>query len=241
MKSLGVIPARLESSRLPGKVLLDICGKPMIQHVWEKAICSQLDDVIIATDSNEVVDVAKDFGANVFLTSSNHTSGTSRLVELSQSIKSDLYINIQGDEPLISPQLINDLIQARKLCSSRNIFTAANSACTEEEYLSPNVVKLITDVNMDAIYFSRSPIPYYRNENSKFSPLKHIGIYGYTFDGLQYYKSFGESLLETVESLEQLRFIENGQKIRVITTEYESIGVDTEDDLLRVRYLLDSK
>ncbi|WP_179232756.1 3-deoxy-manno-octulosonate cytidylyltransferase [Paenibacillus rigui] len=240
MKSIGVIPARIESSRLPRKVLLDICGKPMIQHVWEKAISSDLDDVIIASDSQEVIETAKNFGANVYLTSQDHQSGTSRLVELSENIKSDLYINIQGDEPLISPYIINELIQARKSCDSRKVFTAANQNCTDEDYLSPYVVKVVTDNIMDALYFSRAPIPYFRNRTGSIRPLKHIGIYGYTYEGLQCYKSSGPSLLEEAESLEQLRFLENGEKIRVILTQYESIGVDTKEDLTRVRQILGS-
>lgn len=238
MKTIGVIPARLESTRLPRKPLLDICGKPMIQHVWERTIESKLDEVIIATDSEEIYQSARLFGASVVMTSPEHDSGTSRLVELSSKLKADFYVNIQGDEPLISSTLINDLIYSWRLNSERMVYTAANPTITDEEYISPNVVKVVTDTMMDALYFSRAPIPYFRNNETSVKAMKHIGIYGYTTAGLDFYKERGPGPLEKTELLEQLRFLEYGNKIRVILTEYESIGVDTMDDLLRVRKII---
>ena len=240
MKTIGVIPARLESTRLPRKVLLDICGKPMIQHVWERAIQADFDEVIIATDSDEIIEIARRFGAKVQKTNSNHINGTGRLVELTSNNKADLYVNIQGDEPLISPLLINDLIRSWEKNPDRNVFTAANPNVTEQEYTSPNVVKVVLDQLSDALYFSRAAIPYFRNRTGA-TALKHIGLYGYTLEALDFYRNSKPGVLEITESLEQLRFIEYGMKIKVILTNYESMGVDTSEDLISVRRIFSEK
>jgi 3-deoxy-manno-octulosonate cytidylyltransferase (CMP-KDO synthetase) len=237
MRIIGVIPARLESTRLPRKALLEINNKPMLQYVWEQSIKSNLDEVIIATDSSEIYSTAIGFGANAVMTSKNHLNGTSRLIEVSSNYPADLYINIQGDEPLISPNLINQLGSEWVRNSDRNVITAANPNCSEIEYHSPNVVKVVTDRNNDALYFSRAPIPFIR-ERDHVSAKKHIGIYGYTPLGLEVYQSSVRGALEITESLEQLRFLECGEKIKVILTEYESIGVDTLEDLIKVREII---
>ncbi|MCG7217128.1 3-deoxy-manno-octulosonate cytidylyltransferase [Paenibacillus mucilaginosus] len=238
MKTLGIIPARLESTRLPGKALLDIGGKPMIQRVWEQAVKSGLDEVVIATDSEKIYNAALQFGAAAYMTSPHHVSGTGRLAELAEQIKADFYVNIQGDEPFISPEVINGLVEEWRRDSTRDVYTAANPNISQDDFLSPNVVKVVTNLSRDALYFSRSPIPHFREQNTGVQPYKHIGIYGFTAKGLELYKILPAGMLEKTESLEQLRFLENGEKIRVFLTGYESIGVDTEDDLLKVRNML---
>lgn len=243
MNIIGIIPARLESTRLNRKLLVDIHGKPMIQHVWERTRKANLNKVIVATDSKEIYDVCKGFGADVEYTSKSHISGTGRLGEISSKYNADFYVNIQGDEPLISFYVINELIELMKSNSKRDIYTIATELFMEEEYYDSNIVKVVLDNNRDALYFSRSPIPYYRDGIGSNKPLsyKHIGIYGYTPKALDFYSTSNEGTLERLEKLEQLRFIENGYKIRVLLTKYESIGVDTTDDLKKVRNLIEKE
>jgi len=249
MNCIVIIPARLGSSRLPGKVLLDICGKPMIQHVYEKAIqAKNIKDVYIATDSLEVLEACKVFTSHVIMTSDKHESGTDRLAEAVEKVECDYIINVQGDEPLMDPELIEKLASALKT-GDVEMVSAMHKIETTAELKSPNAVKVTVDKKKHALYFSRSIIPHHRDEWETLlnhhvtipSPLvffKHIGIYGYTKEFLSEYSKMEQTYLEKLEKLEQLRVLENGHKIKMIETEYEPVGVDTQEDLQRVRDLI---
>ena len=249
MNCIVIIPARLGSSRLPGKVILDICGKPMIQHVYERAKeAKNIKEVYIATDSSKVVEACSAFTSNVIMTSYKHESGTDRLAEAIDKVECDNIINVQGDEPLMDPQLIDDLASALN-SSDIEMVSAMHKIETTAELKSPNAVKVTVDKNKNALYFSRSIIPHHRDEWETLlnhhktipSPLvffKHIGIYGYTKGFLSEYSKMEQTYLEKLEKLEQLRVLENGHKIKMIETEYEPVGVDTQEDLQRVIDLL---
>ena len=241
MKFLGVIPARYESTRLPRKPLKDICGYPMIEWVYKRALKSNLDKVIIATDSQEVYDAVQKFGGEVILTSKNHINGTSRIAEVCQKITDyDVVINIQGDEPLIEAEMINSLIDSFKQEKDLKMSTLKHKLIKKEDIENPNFVKVVTDKKDYAIYFSRSVIPYPRNENLDIY-YKHVGIYGYKRDFVLEYSNLESTPLENSESLEQLRVLENGYKIKVLETKFEVIGVDTQDELEKVRLHIKEK
>ncbi len=223
-KILAVIPARYESSRFPGKPLADIAGKTMIHRVYERV--SGLDcfeQVIVATDDERIYSEVESFGGKVVMTG-ECSCGTERVYEAVKDIDADIVINIQGDEPLIKQEMIMDLVFAFE-DESVQMATLKKRIVSQREVEAPNVVKVITDCNDDAIYFSRYTVPYNR-DNQLVDYYKHIGIYGYTKTFLAKYVSLPESFLEKTEKLEQLRAIENGYKIRVKETKYESIGVD---------------
>lgn len=249
MSTVVIIPARLNSSRLPGKVLLDICGKPMIQHVFETAKKAlHVKDVYISTDSEKVKKACETFTSNVIMTSTTHESGTDRLAEAIKSIECDNIINVQGDEPLIDPELISQLANVLESKESEMV-SAMHKITTVEELKSPNTVKVTVDNHSNALYFSRSIIPHHRDnwdvllnhhttipEPLKF--FKHIGIYGYTKEFLQNYAGMEQTYLEKLEKLEQLRVLENGFKIKMIETEYVPVGVDVQEDLEQVRKIV---
>ncbi|MCJ8342259.1 MAG: 3-deoxy-manno-octulosonate cytidylyltransferase [Cetobacterium sp.] len=235
MKFLGVIPARYASTRLRGKPLMDICGHTMIEWVYKRALKSNLDKVIIATDEEEIFNEVKKFGGEVILTSKEHENGTSRIGEVCEKITDyDVIINIQGDEPLIEPSMINSLIEAFEKEPELLMGTLKHKLTNWEEINNPNTVKVITDKNDYGIYFSRSPIPYPRHENMNLY-YKHIGIYGYKREFVLEYVKMDSTPLENSESLEQLRVLENGYKIKVLETDKKIIGVDTEEELNKVR------
>ncbi|MGL5088059.1 MAG: 3-deoxy-manno-octulosonate cytidylyltransferase [Cetobacterium sp.] len=235
MKFLGVIPARYESTRLPNKPLKDICGHTMIEWVYKRALKSNLDKVIVATDSVEVFDEVKSFGGDVILTSKNHLNGTSRIAEVCEKITNyDVIINIQGDEPLIEGDMINSLIGIFKEEEKLQMATLKHKLLKKNDIENPNFVKVVTDKKDYAIYFSRSVIPYPRNENWDIY-FKHVGIYGYKREFVLEYSKLESTPLENSESLEQLRVLENGYKIKVLETPYEIIGVDTQAELDKVR------
>lgn len=235
MKFLGVIPARYESSRLPKKPLKDICGYPMIEWVYKRALKSNLDKVIVATDSKEVYEAVKKFGGDVILTREDHLNGTSRIAEVCEKITDfDVIINIQGDEPLIEKDMINSLIDSFKVEKDLKMSTLKHKLHSWEDIENPNFVKVVTDKNDYAIYFSRSVIPYPRNKNIE-NYFKHVGIYGYKRDFVLDYFKMESTPLENSESLEQLRVLENGYKIKVLETNFEVIGVDTQEELEKVR------
>lgn len=241
INAVGIIPARFGSSRLEGKPILDICGKPMIQHVYERVKRSRyLHRAIIATDDKRILDRVADFGGEAVLTGKHHTSGTERVWEVAEYLDYDIIVNIQGDEPLIEPQVIDNLIEA--ISSSGDTDVAVYTFCSKifdrEDLYNPNIVKVVFDYNHIALYFSRLPIPY-RWDNT-ISHFKHIGIYGYTKTALKQFCSMPQSPLEQAEHLEQLRIIENTGKIKVLYTEYSGLGVDTIEDLEKVRRLLAS-
>ena len=244
-KILGVIPARLASSRFPGKVLAQIASKPMLQHVYERASRSRyITTIIVATDDRNVFDVARNFGARVRMTRSDHLSGTDRVAEVASAENCDIVVNIQGDEPLIDPDAIDAAILPMVHDSEIQMATLKKRIVDPREIADPNVVKVITDLAGDAIYFSRLPIPYQRDAGVPGSRavapyFKHIGMYLYQRDFLLGYSALPVGPLEQMERLEQLRALENGLKIRVVETDYESIGVDTPEDLERVATLFD--
>ncbi|MGL4867392.1 MAG: 3-deoxy-manno-octulosonate cytidylyltransferase [Cetobacterium sp.] len=240
MKFLGVIPARYESTRLPKKPLKDICGYPMIEWVYKRALKSKLDKVIVATDSKEVFDAVKTFGGEVILTDKNHINGTSRIAEVCERVTEyDVVINIQGDEPLIEADMINSLIDIFKAENNLKMATLKHKLINKEDIENPNYVKVVTDKKNYAIYFSRSVIPYPRVENKDIY-FKHVGIYGYKREFVLEYSKMESTPLENSESLEQLRVLENGYKIKVLETPYEIIGVDTQAELDKVReYILE--
>ena len=241
MKFLGVIPARYESTRLPQKPLKDICGHSMIEWVYKRALKSNLDKVIIATDSQEVMDEVKSFGGEVILTDKGHLNGTSRIAEVCEKITDyNIIINIQGDEPLIEPDMINSLIEVFKEEQDLKMATLKHKLYNKEDIENPNFVKVVTDKNNYALYFSRSVIPYPRNENLDIY-FKHVGIYGYKREFVLEYSQLESTSLENSESLEQLRVLENGYKIKVLETPFEIVGVDTQEELEKVRNYITEK
>jgi 3-deoxy-manno-octulosonate cytidylyltransferase (CMP-KDO synthetase) len=241
MNVIGVIPARYSSVRFEGKVLADIGGKPMIQHVWERAKQSLLlDDLIIACDDKRVAEAAAGFGAKTVLTSTGHASGTDRIIEVVNPLDVKVIINIQGDEPLIHPIMIDTVAQALLDSKSLSMATLIKKIEDEQEKNDPHVVKVVVDKDNFALYFSRSLIPYHA-QNSKADQVtyyKHIGLYGYTKDFLFIYKNLPVSNLESIECLEQLRVLHNGYRIKALETKYDTVGVDTPEDLEKVRCIL---
>lgn len=241
-KTAIIIPARYNSKRLQGKPLIKVCNKPIIQWVWERAIqVKSADTVIIATDNQEIYDTAKEFGANVEMTSENHKCGSDRIVEVAQKYPEFSYIvNIQGDEPMINTDCVEEVIKQIKENQDADIATLLAPINEDDDLEDPNMVKCVTDKNGYAMYFSRSKIPYERNFNiAKF--YKHIGIYAYKRDSLFKMTQFEQPEIEQAESLEQLRALYNGMKIKTSVVEYNSIGIDTIEDLNSFRKLVENK
>ena len=232
MKVLCVIPARYASTRLPGKPLALIAGKPMIQHVYERACHAVLpQEVVVATDSKIVADAVKEFGGKVMMTSPDHPSGTDRLAEVALSYPDiDVIVNVQGDEPMIPPEVIDRLAQAFADDNDLKMATL-KTLMGEEDYNNPNAVKVVTDQNGYALYFSRSLLPYPRNRKADFKVYKHVGIYAYRRSFLLSYAAYEPTPLEQIEGLEQLRVLENGQRIKVLESKFQGIGIDTQEDL----------
>ncbi|MFH1248256.1 MAG: 3-deoxy-manno-octulosonate cytidylyltransferase [Candidatus Omnitrophota bacterium] len=244
MEVVGVIPARYSSTRFAGKVLVHLLGKPMIQHVWERSKKAKLlDELIIACDDEKVASVAREFGAKVVMTAKAHVSGTDRIAEVINPLDVKVVINIQGDEPLIHPTMIDNVAGALLEDKALNMATLMRRIENINDINDPHVVKVVVDKDGFAMYFSRAPIPM-RAENSDIaSPVyyKHIGLYGYTKDFIFVYKNLAVSNLERIEKLEQLRVLEEGYKIKVIETRYDTIGVDTPEDLAKVEEYLRDK
>jgi 3-deoxy-manno-octulosonate cytidylyltransferase (CMP-KDO synthetase) len=237
-KVVGIIPARWGSTRFPGKPLHGIAGKPLIQHVWERcteACC--FDQIIIATDDMRIVEAGFGIGAEIALTSPGHRSGTDRIAEVASKLKkASVIFNIQGDEPLIDPTLLRRLVREVKANKQIDIITAATSLSSDAA-LNEHNVKVVFDSEGDALYFSRSCIPFHRAAD-KVDVYKHLGIYGFRRKALLNFVKLPPSLLEKAEQLEQLRALENGMKIRVIVSESNSIGVDTLEDATEVERLI---
>jgi 3-deoxy-manno-octulosonate cytidylyltransferase (CMP-KDO synthetase) len=237
---IGVIPARYASTRFPGKPLIDIGGKSMIQRVYEQCKkTSVLSDVIVATDDDRIAEHVLSFGGKVIMTADTHQSGTDRCAEVISTYKGkcDAVINIQGDEPFIDPKQIELLASAFNE-ESTQIVTLIKKIKSEEEVRNPNVVKAIANKNNQAIYFSRSPIPYRRNPGVDITYFKHVGIYGYRKQVLAEITQLPMGKLEQAESLEQLRWVENGYSIVLKETDLETIAIDTPDDLDKVLKML---
>ncbi|MGB2705736.1 MAG: 3-deoxy-manno-octulosonate cytidylyltransferase [Candidatus Omnitrophota bacterium] len=244
MKAIGIIPARWQSERFEGKVLANLLGKPLVQHVWERAKESRiLEEVIIATDNEDVIKAVKRFGGKVVYTSKDQPSGSDRIVEVINPIDVEVVVNIQGDEPLVHYSMIDGLANALLEDKTVQMATVIKKINDKNELANPNVVKVVIDKDGYALYFSRSPIPYARGEETKEKVqyyYKHIGIYAYTKDFLFTYTNLPKSGLEETEKLEQLRALENGYKIKTIETEFDTIGVDTPEDLRKVEGMLRS-
>lgn len=238
MKVLCVIPARYASTRLPGKPLSMIAGKPMIQHVYERACQAQMpDEVIVATDNELVEKAVAAFGGKAVMTSPNHPSGTDRLAEVALMYPDvDVIVNVQGDEPMIPPEVIDNLAKAFEADAELNMATM-KVAMDEADYDNPAAVKVVTDLNGYALYFSRSLMPYPRNKPEGYKVYKHVGIYAYRRNFLLKYAALQPTPLEKAESLEQLRALENGYKIKVLESDFKGIGVDTPEDLAAVNEL----
>ncbi len=243
LRTLGVIPARLASTRLPRKVLREIAGRPMLAWVYDAArACPQLDQVLIATDSGEVASLCKRNGWPVMLTSSDLQSGSDRVHAVAQSRPAEIYVNIQGDEPLLQPEHLTALLRpfAPKNVQEHVDVTTLKVLCTPENLVNPNAVKVVTTPDGRALYFSRATIPYDRDLQG--TPVwKHLGLYAYRAGALRRFHALPPSPLEITERLEQLRFLENGIPIHVEPTEYDTIGVDTEEDLLRAEQILSAR
>jgi 3-deoxy-manno-octulosonate cytidylyltransferase (CMP-KDO synthetase) len=234
MTAIGVIPARYASTRFPAKVLAKLAGKPVVQHVWEKAKrCRQLDDVLIACDHPDVLKTAQSFGAKAVMTDPKHPSGSDRIAEAVGHLPVNVIVNIQGDEPFIDPHVIDNLVTLLKKDFDCVMGTVIKEITTDEEFVNPNVVKCVVDAQGCALYFSRAPIPYNRNPQAPagMKRYKHLGLYAYRKEFLLQYKDWPKSVLENVEQLEQLRVLEKGYKIKTVVTEYESLAIDTPEDL----------
>ena len=238
VKVLGVIPARLASTRLPRKVLREIGGIPLVVHVYRAARRSpRLDDLLVATDSDEVAAACRAHGIPAVMTAESHPSGTDRLWEVSQGRHADVYVNIQGDEPLVSPGHIEGLVSP--FVSDPDVqVTTLKIRATPEEVASRTANKVVTNARGDALYFSRLPIPFDRDGGGGITYWKHVGLYAYRRAVLGIYHALPRSPLERAEQLEQLRLLENGISIRVTETDEPTVGVDTEDDFRAVEVLL---
>ncbi|HEX5773651.1 MAG TPA: 3-deoxy-manno-octulosonate cytidylyltransferase [Geomobilimonas sp.] len=245
MKITAVIPARYASTRFEGKALADIVGKPMVQHVYERtARAGLVSEVLVATDDERIASAVRAFGGRVEMTSRDHETGTDRLAEVAARLDSDIIVNVQGDEPLIEPAMIDEAIEPLAKDPGIPMGTLKSRIKYLHDFLSPNVVKVVTDWEDYALYFSRSPLPNFRDKwndlkdeafaSGKLLCYKHVGLYVYRREFLLQYAQMSPTYLELAEKLEQLRVLENGYRIKVIPTEHESIGVDTPCDLDKV-------
>ena len=246
MRVTAIIPARYASTRFPGKPLADILGKPMIQWVYERtAAAKSVDRVIVATDDERIAEAVRRFGGEALMTRADHPTGTDRLAEVAAGIETELVVNVQGDEPLIAPRMIDQAVAPFKRSPGIPMGTLKTPIREVAEYLNPNVVKVVTDRQGFALYFSRAPIPHPRDlvwdleaHLESVGAAKHIGLYVYRRDFLLTYPKLPATPLENLEKLEQLRALEHGFRIRVVETELVSQGVDTPEDLERVCALL---
>ena len=245
MRIIGVIPARYQSSRLEGKVLADIHGKPMVQHVYERARrASCLDDVVVATDDQRIRSAVESFGGKAVMTSADHRSGTDRVAEAVRGMDADaivnIIVNIQGDEPMLDPAMLAEVVDPFRSGVRADVVTLKKRVMHEREFTDPGVVKVVTDPAGYALYFSRSLIPYPRQRTPRFAVFEHLGLYAYTQSALMRLAALPPSELEEIESLEQLRALENGIRIMVIETasQQEMLSVDTQADLERARELM---
>lgn len=241
-KVIAIIPARFNSTRFPGKLLAVLKGKPLIQHVYERAaFANSVNAVFVATDDKRIFDTVTGFGGKAVMTSPSHPCGTNRVAEVAKDIECDIIVNVQGDEPFIRPEMVDDVVRIIEEDQSVSISTLVKSTSDVKEILSPDVVKVIMDNEGFAMYFSRSPIPYYRDEwkgldsitftTEHAAVFKHIGIYGFRKDALLDFSGMGQSKLEMIERLEQLRALSSGMKIKVKETQYDTFGIDRIEDL----------
>ncbi len=238
---LVVIPARHASSRFPGKPLAPIAGKPMIQHVVERVRRAKLPSrIVVATEDEKIKAAVEGFGGEAMLTRHDHRTGTDRVAEVASHLTADIYINVQGDEPLINPGTLDAVAAAIAEDDSIQLATPCSAITQQNEIMDPNVVKVVQDFDANALYFSRAPIPWVRDTGAKVAAQhwKHIGLYGYRRDALLEYPTLPPGELERVEQLEQLRWLENGFRIHMVETEYDAVSVDVPADVERVEKLL---
>ncbi|PLX78961.1 MAG: 3-deoxy-manno-octulosonate cytidylyltransferase [Desulfuromonas sp.] len=245
MKVVAIIPARYASTRFPGKPLAQILGRPMIQWVWERTVrASLVSRTLVATDDSRIAEVVNGFGGEVVMTRPDHPSGTDRLAEVAQKVESDLFVNVQGDEPLIDPQIIDAAVQPLLANPEYEMGTLKSPISDQADYRNPNVVKVVTGLEGQALYFSRASIPFRRDGKvdeetiGRLPVFRHIGLYVYRKEALLAYPTLPVSPLEGLEQLEQLRALENGWSIMTVTVDSESHGVDTPEDLQRIEELV---
>ncbi len=242
-KVIAIIPARYASTRFPAKPLADIHGKPMLQHVYERSLKAKLvDDVIVATDDERIFSAARAFGAKVVMTSAEHETGTDRLAEVANTlVGAELIVNIQGDEPMIEPAMIDSAVAPLLAQADISMGTLMTAIDNRADFVNPNVVKVVTDKHGTALYFSRAPIPCTRDPEVVHEGeygFRHIGLYVYRRDFLLRYPHLQPTTLERAEKLEQLRVLQHGYRIHVALTEHQSMGVDTPEDLEKVKAAL---
>lgn len=236
IKAIGIIPARYEATRFPGKPLYPIFGKPLVRHVYERAsLAKSLSDVVVATDDKRIFEAVKEFGGKPVMTSPNHPTGTDRIAEVASGLDCDLVVNIQGDEPLMDPALIDRAVNVFSSKPDFKFGSAMTIIENEEDVNNPNVVKVVVGAGGQALYFSRYPIPYRRKANAQ-PVYQHIGFYVYRRDFVIEYAAMPPTPLEITESLEQLRALENGIRIDMIETNYRGIGVDAPEDVARIEW-----
>ncbi len=240
-KIVVVIPARYGSTRLPGKPLISLAGKPMIQRVYERArMAERADRVIVATDDERILKAVETFGGEARMTRPDHRTGTERVAEVAAHVEGDVFVNVQGDEPLLDPLAIDTAVNALLEEPAASIATVATPIKTPADIMDPNIVKTVLDFDGNALYFSRAPIPWVRDTAGKVLArhLKHLGLYAFQRDALLEYPTLPQGDLERVEQLEQLRWLENGWKIRVAEVEHDAVSVDVPEDVARVEKLL---
>jgi len=240
-KVVVVIPARYGSTRLPGKPLVALAGKPMVQRVYERAkLAKRADEVIVATDDERIVKAVEGFGGKARMTRSDHRTGTERVAEVAAHVGGDVFVNVQGDEPLLDPAAVDTAVDALLQEPTASIATVATPIKVPADIMDPNVVKTVLDFEDNGIYFSRAPIPWVRDRDTKIQVhhLKHLGLYVFQRDALLEYPTLPQGELERIEQLEQLRWLENGWKIRVAEVEHDAVSVDVPEDVARVEKLL---
>jgi 3-deoxy-manno-octulosonate cytidylyltransferase (CMP-KDO synthetase) len=236
-----VIPARYGATRLPGKPLVQLAGKPMIQRVYERAkMAKRADQVIVATDDERILKVVEGFGGEARMTRADHRTGTERVAEVAAHVAGDVFVNVQGDEPLLDPAAVDAAISSMLEEPQASIATVATPVKTPGDIMDPNVVKTVVDFDGNALYFSRAPIPWVRDTANKIQVrhLKHLGLYVFQREALLEYPTLPQGELERIEQLEQLRWMENGWKIRVAEVEHDAVSVDVPADVERVEKLL---
>lgn len=240
-KVVVVIPARYGSTRLPGKPLVLLAGKPMIQRVYERAkLAKQANQVIVATDDERIVKAVEAFGGEARMTRTDHRTGTERVAEVAAHVEGDIFVNVQGDEPLLDPAAVDTAVSSLLEEPAASISTVATPIKTPGDIMDPNVVKTVLDFDGNALYFSRAPIPWVRDTASKtlVRHLKHLGLYVFQREALLEYATLPQGELERIEQLEQLRWMENGWKIRVAEVDHDAVSVDVPEDVGRVEKLL---
>jgi 3-deoxy-manno-octulosonate cytidylyltransferase (CMP-KDO synthetase) len=231
VRAVVIIPARYESTRLPGKMLLSETGKYLVQHVYERALEARLpEQVLIATDDERILDAATAFGAQAAITGKSHRTGTERVAEVAAGVEAEIVVNLQGDEPLIDPVLIDRLVEALQAEREIDVATAAYRLDDPDTAADPNLVKVVLDKSGNALYFSRNPLPYYQNDGEQRIYFGHVGIYAYRREFLLAFAGMEQTPLEKAEKLEQLRVLESGYRIKVIQAERAFSGIDTRQD-----------